>query len=131
MTLNMLLAAPALTRMMASERQATAKLHEAYGFDLTISDNRFGCRVPGVRSAIITHQIHLPLDFAPSRVTANVINHALLRRFDEVLVPDHTVAPRLAGPMSAPLTGVPVRTSGPFRDLKALLAKLRQAIVRQ
>ncbi len=117
MALNMLLAAPALTAMMLAEARAVARLHRGHGFGLIVSDNRFGCRVPGVRSLIITHQVHLPLKPAPSRVVADVINHGLLRRFDGVLVPDYAEPPRLAGPMSAPLSGVPVRYVGPVSRL--------------
>lgn len=112
-TLNMLLSAPGIERAIREERQSVQALDASYHFGLVISDNRFGCYIPGVRSVIITHQLHLPLSPAAVRLLGNTVNHRLLRRFDEVIVPDYATEPRLAGPMSAPLSGVPVRYVGP------------------
>ena len=113
-TFNMLLAAPAMMRSWQADRIALSGLHEQYSYDAVLSDNRLGCRLPGVRSMVMTHQLHLPIDNALQRRFANAINHGLLGGFDEVVVPDFDAsAKRLAGPMSAPLGRMPVRYIGP------------------
>ena len=124
MTVNMLLAAPKLARTILAETRATAKMHARFDFDLIISDNRYGCRVAGVPSAIVTHQVHLPLPAGPSRTLANAINHWLLRRFDEVLVPDYPGPRALAGPMSAPLDGATMRYLGPVSRLASVVSRI-------
>ncbi len=109
----MALAAPGLARMIWRERQAVRHLHDEYDFDLVVSDNRYGCRVEGVPSAIMIHQLHLPLRVAAVRWAANAVNHRLLAGFDEVLVPDWGGTRGLAGGMSAAVEGLAIRYLGP------------------
>ncbi|MEM9527524.1 MAG: hypothetical protein AAGA31_12995, partial [Bacteroidota bacterium] len=40
------------------EKKATEKLVQAYSVDRIISDSRFGCYVPGMKSILLTHQLH-------------------------------------------------------------------------
>ncbi len=119
--LNMALAAPRLWRTWRAEHQAVQKLQRAHSYDLIISDNRFGCRIKGVPSYIMTHQLHLPLKPAVVRKLGNWLNHRLLRRFDRVLVPDYADAPRLAGAMSNPLPTMRVDYIGPASRFVGLL----------
>ncbi len=102
--LNVLRMAPRLAWMMLGEWRATQVLQGRFAYDLIISDNRFGCRVAGVPSWIMTHQVHLPLGDAWLDRGAKVLNHWLLRGFDRVLVPDYAGTDALAGAMSRPLT---------------------------
>jgi len=99
--------AASLPRIAKAIRQESAwvkKWHAAEGFDFVLSDNRYGCRIPGVDSVLLTHQLHLaapsglewcePLgEFAMSR---------LVRKFDEIWVPDHFEVNRLSGKLGHP-----------------------------
>ena len=107
-TLNMALSGPRMLLAVGGETTATRALHAEHGFGLVVSDNRYGCRVPGVRSLFVTHQCHLPTGGLAGRV-AQGLHEAWLGGFDEILVPDFGSAPRLAGEMSAPLPRVPCR----------------------
>jgi len=95
------------------EYKAIAELHRRYSYDFILSDNRFGCRVPGVRSAIMTHQVHLPIRNWFSRKLGNVLNHRFLSKFDQIIIPDEKLQPRLAGNMSAPHPKCPTTYIGP------------------
>ena len=105
MVLNMLLAAPQLAWMYMAERRAVERLHKVYGFDAVISDNRFGCRLEGKPSYIMTHQVHLPLPDSPGGNMARRLNHFLLSRFEEILICDQAPPHQLAGRMSEQLPG--------------------------
>ena len=112
--LNVLLAAPGLLRSWRADARALAELHARVGFDAVVSDNRLGARLPGVPSAIVTHQVHLPVR-GPAGWVGQALNTRLLRRFGSVVVPDYAgpTEVRLAGPMSAPLDGQRMSYIGP------------------
>ncbi len=116
--LNMLLGAPGIARAIRAEGRAVARLHDRYGYDLILSDNRFGCRLTGVRSFVVSHQVHLPLRGVGAWF-GQALNAHLLRRFDGLLVPDAAREPRLAGRMSAPLPGVPTTYLGALSRFRA------------
>lgn len=110
---NMLRIGPGMMRSISADRKAIDKLHKKFAYDLIISDNRFGCRVKGVRSCILTHQVHLPLKHRLAKWMGNAMNHSFLRGFDEVLIPDYPGNKSLAGAMSAPLKNQPCSYLGP------------------
>lgn len=116
--LNMALAGPRIFKAIGAEAGAVQPLHANHHFDLILSDNRYGCRLPGVRSLLISHQLHLPITGLAGRV-AQVLANVWVQGFDEVVVPDHAQAPRLAGAMSAPLPRMPVRYVGPVSRFAA------------
>ena len=110
---NMLLSGPSVLHAIIREHQAIKELQHRFRYDLIISDNRYGCYLPEVRSVIISHQINLPLRNWFSRKLANALNHRLLARFDEIAVPDYPGDDRLAGAMSAPHPTRPTSYLGP------------------
>ena len=110
-TFNMLIGAPRMALAVQAERRAAADLHEQFGFDLVISDNRYGVRLPGVLSLFVCHQVFLPVPGFHGRV-ANAVHHALLRGFDELAVPDRPGAGALAGSMSRALPRMPTEYLG-------------------
>lgn len=110
--LNVALSGPQMLRAIGRETQTVRGLHERHAFDLVISDHRYGCRVPGVRSLFVTHQVHLPVAGLAGRV-AQAMQEAWVGGFDEVLIPDYATAPRLAGEMSAPPRRMPATYLGP------------------
>jgi len=101
-SVNMVLGGPKMGAAILQEAKAVEALHNRYAYDFILSDNRFGCRVPGVASAILTHQVHLPIRNWFSRKLGTLLNHRLLAKFDQIVVPDVPNKPRLAGAMSAP-----------------------------
>ena len=101
-SVNMVLGGPQMAAAIVNESKAVADLHKHYSYDFILSDNRFGCRVHGLPSAILTHQVHLPIQNWFSRKLGNFLNHRLIAKFDQVIVPDAASPARLAGKMSAP-----------------------------
>jgi hypothetical protein len=87
------------------EHHLLQNLVASEGIDLVISDSRFGLWTKHCHTVFITHQLEIqsPL-FQP---LINVVNRWVMRRYDEVWVPDHAAFPGLAGKLSHPQTPVP------------------------
>lgn len=68
--------------------------------DAVISDSRFGCFHPTLRSVLLTHQLRLPLQPSWLACLVNGIYQWHLRRFDEIWVPD--LPNGLSGTLSFP-----------------------------
>ncbi len=99
---NMLAQAPKIFKTMQSEHTKVASLVEKENIDLIISDNRYGCFHPAIRSVLITHQISPPTNYLLSDwILRKVINHTL-QKFDEVWVPDDPDVMHLSGKLSRP-----------------------------
>lgn len=95
-----------LPRLLRAIRQEKRLLEtwKAEGFDLVLSDNRYGCRIPGVKSVLMTHQLRLA---APRRLRHfEGIGERLMARmvggFDEVWIPDHVSSHGLSGKLGHP-----------------------------
>jgi len=113
-SVNMVLGGPQMGAAIVREAKAVAQLHKRFNYNFILSDNRFGCRVNGVPSAIVTHQVHLPIRNWFSRKLGTMLNHRLLAKFDQVVVPDFPKQPRLAGKMSNPHPRVLTNFIGPI-----------------
>ncbi|MEL7159175.1 MAG: glycosyltransferase [Bacteroidota bacterium] len=113
MPFNVAVQLPKWLRTIYRERRRTAELVQELGADRVISDSRFGCYVPGVKSILLTHQLHPIFGFAPM----SLAYVRYLRRFDEIWVPDHPGSP-LSGELSAPRGYRNVRFIGPLSRLK-------------
>jgi len=113
-SVNMILGGPRMGAAIVQEAKAVADLHKHFNYSFILSDNRFGCRVDGVPSAILTHQIYLPIQNWFSRKLGNLLNHRLLAKFDQIVVPDQAAHPRLAGKMSAQHPKIPTNYIGPI-----------------
>jgi len=112
------------------EYRVVQALHRKYHFDKVISDQRFGCFVPGIFNAFISHQIHLPARHWIGGRTVQAINEFWIRNyFQESWIPDWEAYPGLAGDLShPPLVGVKTRYLGPLSRLKKVEAPLRYRI---
>ena len=114
---SLLAAFPRLRAAIRGERRQVASW--AGEFDLVVSDNRYGCAIPGVRSVLVTHQLRLaappllrPLEPLGERLVAR-----LCRPFREVWVPDRAAGQILSGRLghpSRPDRFPPVRYVGPL-----------------
>jgi UDP:flavonoid glycosyltransferase YjiC (YdhE family) len=111
-----------LLRQIPTIRQAIREegewLRKAQGkgrWGLVISDNRYGFRLPGVPSAILTHQLApiSGLGQAVDGLFRRTLYH-YINRFSECWVPDLPGEPSLAGQLSHPrnLPRIPVRYLG-------------------
>ena len=79
-----------LPRMLASiraERRVAAELAFRYGCQGVISDNRFGFRVDGLPSVIITHQVAPYAGWFTWQT--RWVNRRFLAGFQQVWIPDH------------------------------------------
>jgi len=109
-----------------SVRQAEAALVTSWrdDFDAVVSDNRFGCFLPGKPSWFLTHQLHLA---APRGLEwgEDLLERAMaraLRPFDLVLIPDHPsqgLSGKLGHP-AHPKRFPPLRWIGPLTRFEGL-----------
>lgn len=102
MNWNMALQCPKILRTVLAEKFQIKKLVKKQKFDAIISDNRFGCFHPNIKSVFITHQLHIRIpNPVLRRLLAWVNNYAVLQ-FDECWVPDQNHPDNLAGALSFP-----------------------------
>lgn len=80
---------PQIAKVVKAESKCVKAIDRQEGFDIIISDNRFGVRVPRCKNIFISHQLNL---FVPqSKVAeqvANMINRRYINRYDVIAVPD-------------------------------------------
>jgi UDP-N-acetylglucosamine transferase subunit ALG13 len=75
-----------LKRIVSEENELVEKITKDLKIDIVISDNRFGFRASHTKNIIITHQLWIKSPVMEK--TANSLNHAYLKNFNEVWVPD-------------------------------------------
>lgn len=80
---------PRLLQVVKAEQEWIRGIHEQYGLDLILSDNRYGLHLPGVPSIIVTHQI-APISGMGSWVDLRIkkIHASFLQTFDQCWIPD-------------------------------------------
>jgi uncharacterized protein (TIGR00661 family) len=89
---------PAMLRAVRGEQQLFDRLRKDLRPDAVISDQRFGIRADELPSVLITHQI---FPFSPmAQGIVRRINRHHIDRFDRCWIPDHAIAPGLAGELS-------------------------------
>jgi predicted glycosyltransferase len=101
---GLLASLPRIAKAMRQESSLVGKWHAVDGFDLVLSDNRYGCRVEGVDSVLLTHQLRLaaPKGFEWCESLGEYAISRLTRKFDEIWVPDHFEVNRLSGKLGHP-----------------------------
>jgi UDP:flavonoid glycosyltransferase YjiC (YdhE family) len=108
---------PGILHSIRSENLWLKEMQAKHGFELIISDNRYGLYHPEVVSVLITHQLQLHLA-APWGIFAGAARqmiYRLINRFSLCWVPDATDATAsLSGKLGHPasMPGVPVRYTG-------------------
>jgi len=100
--IKMLYQLPSLIRWIKKERRLILQLAQKYGPDCIVSDNRYGARVKGIRSIIITHQlmIKLPWFLSFMEYPLHRTIRSLIESFDECIIPDHPTGTNLSGELS-------------------------------
>jgi hypothetical protein len=94
---------PQLLRRIRAEQEDLKRLARTYRPHGVISDSRFGFRMRGLPSVILSHQLQLqvPAGLSAAGGAANALNRYFLGRFDECWVPDSAGSP-LSGQLSRP-----------------------------
>lgn len=74
------------------------------GFDLVLSDNRYGCRIPGVLSVLLTHQLRLaaPTGLRFAEGLGESLIARLVRSFSQIWIPDRAQGNILSGRLGHP-----------------------------
>lgn len=110
-----------LYKVVRAEEHWLTLQHRKYGFDLILSDNRYGFHHRGVHSVFITHQL------SPRSGWGNFadfwlrkVHYRFIRRFNQCWVPDQEAGGGLAGDLSHPSV-LPSNTRfiGPISRLEA------------
>ncbi|MCB0477115.1 MAG: hypothetical protein KDC84_03070 [Crocinitomicaceae bacterium] len=112
---EMIFNSPRMIQAIQVENAQIQKIQEKENFDLIISDNRFGFRIEGVKSVILTHQLNIKSPLFEKQ--GSKLNQIYLNKFDEIWVPDdanHT----FSGELSRAELKKPVIFLGNISDLK-------------
>ncbi|HOX50233.1 MAG TPA: hypothetical protein PKY05_02005 [Fibrobacteria bacterium] len=115
---GLLASLPRLWRAMRRER-ALVESWKGEGFDLVVSDNRYGCRMTGVESVLLTHQLRLasPRGLGAFEGLGEWAVSRLVRGYDAVWIPDHPGVDGLSGRLGHPRRPAkfpPLRYLGPL-----------------
>lgn len=91
-----------LNKVMHYEHQYVEKMVERHGYDLLLSDNRFGFYSKKVCSIYMTHQrrIAFPPALSAFEGIGQIWHASLMKKFDEIWVPDVEEFPGYAGKLS-------------------------------
>lgn len=118
--LKILLQFPSILSSVAREQRWLKRNLPIHGWDLVVSDNRYGLYHPDVRSVLVTHQLHIRSGI--SAFMDRLIRRVLFKRlalFDECWVPDVADEPSLSGALSHGLVPGHVRYIGPLSRLSS------------
>ncbi|MEO6288188.1 MAG: glycosyltransferase [Dyadobacter sp.] len=119
---KILMQVPQILKAIHHERKWLAKVQEQYQFDLVISDNRYGLKIGGLPSVIMTHQ--LQIRSGAGAMIDRLLLHAhyrILEQFDQCWVVDHQGQNGIGGALSHPRR-IPsnARYIGPLSQLTRL-----------
>jgi predicted glycosyltransferase len=114
---SMLWQLPSLWHQVKQEQNWIEEIVDHYQPQLIIADNRYGVYHKNVPSVIITHQLGIKSGLG--KITDQILQrllYRLLKKFNEVWVPDHQGQASLAGSLSHPLKmpNTPVFYVGPL-----------------
>jgi UDP:flavonoid glycosyltransferase YjiC (YdhE family) len=100
MILNLAYQGPKIIQTIWQEKKVIEKLIETEQIDIILSDNRFVFYSKKIKSIFITHQINIktPISFFDQFIA--IINHYLIKKFDECWIPDFENNPNLAGSLA-------------------------------
>jgi len=110
---------PRIVRAIRREGDLVAAWQRQEGFDLVLSDNRYGCHAPGTTSIFVTHQLRLsaPRGLGWSEPIGERLVARMTRPFQEIWVPDRQDGIRLSGKLGHPVRKdrfKPLRYIGPL-----------------
>lgn len=87
---------PLMVREIAREHRSISRIVRQEGYDLVISDNRFGAYTEDVPCLFISHQIRFstPGNIESVERMMEVFNAHYHRRFERIIIPDNPPGPR-------------------------------------
>lgn len=97
---NIFFQIPKILAAIKKENRWLKDAVDKYGFDVVISDNRYGLHHPKIHSVFITHQLIIKSPIFQKRLQK--INYSYINKFDECWIPDYDSTPSLAGDLSHP-----------------------------
>jgi hypothetical protein len=99
---------PRFRKTMQAEKEVVDEAVSAFGFDLIISDNRYGCWSNKAYAVLVTHQLNIlaPRHYTFLSPAIDAYHRRLINRFDLCWVPD-VIDNGLAGKLSAPNRNIP------------------------
>jgi hypothetical protein len=108
---------PRVLKVIRKEHEQMEALVQEKHIDIIISDNRYGLYSSKTRNFIICHQVNLKTPFFEK--WSNSTHVELLKKFDEVWVPDHEEKEKkLSGELSENVFGLKCRYIGPLTRLQ-------------
>lgn len=116
---RLLRSVPRLLHAIRSEAALVEAWQNRDGFDLVLSDNRYGCHAPGAKSIFVTHQLRLPAPKALLRwePLGEALVARLTRPFREIWIPDRADGFCLSGKLGHPSR---IAAFGPLRYIGPL-----------
>jgi uncharacterized protein (TIGR00661 family) len=104
MTLQILRLLPRFLAGIWREHRMVKNIAYQNKVTLVVSDNRYGCWVPGITSVFITHQLSIQLTGKIKflRKIIDAVNHRFIRKFDACWIPDFEAHHGIAGALSHP-----------------------------
>lgn len=120
MIINMAWQLPRITYAAIAEHFVIRKIVKEYSIDLIISDNRFGCFHPRIKSCFMTHQLNLKIDGFLPQFLGNLANRFWIKRYDECWIPDFETSPNISGTLSHPAPFSNVKYLGPLTRMERL-----------
>jgi uncharacterized protein (TIGR00661 family) len=123
MTGKLLIQIPSILRSVKEENNWLKKQVARHGFDVVISDNRYGLYHEKVFSVFITHQLRIKSSLGKwSEDALQKWNYKLISKFNECWIPDEKEENNLAGELSHPakLPSIPLKYIGSLSRFKKL-----------
>jgi hypothetical protein len=115
---------PKVLKVIKEEHSLIEKCVKEKKIDVIVSDNRYGLYSKKARSIIICHQLNLKTPFFEK--WSNSTHVDLLKKFNEVWVPDHgSKNKKLAGELSENVFGLNCRYIGPLSRLQKRSADIK------
>jgi predicted glycosyltransferase len=94
---------PKILGAIRREQQWLRETQARHHFDLVISDNRYGLKINGLRSVIMTHQLNIITGFGTGADwLIRKLHYRILEKFDECWIVDEQENGGLAGKLSHP-----------------------------
>ena len=112
---EMIFQSPRMIMDIQNENKTLKEFQKKYSFDCIISDNRFGFRIEGIHSIMMTHQLNIKSPLLEKQ--GSKINQIYLNKFSEIWVPDYEDS-RLSGTLSKADLDIPKKFIGNISDLK-------------
>jgi hypothetical protein len=108
---------PKVLKVISKEHAQMAAVVQEKNIDIIISDNRYGLHSSKTKNYIICHQVNLKTPFFER--WSNSTHVDMLKKFDEVWVPDHEEKEKkLSGELSENVFGLECRYIGPLSRLE-------------